>query len=158
MDRDTARQEIRNSWKRFFSADKKGSGIICPLCGSGSGKNGTGITENPRKPGQLKCWKCDFQGDVLDLIQRQYGADYNGALQMAADQLGITIDPYRQDYNINNLELDDLKTLYKTSAQEKEKERQEARAGGTGKRSRCSIGTAPAGRPICGRSDEKRRI
>ena len=97
MDRDTARQEIRSSWKRLFPADRKNKGIICPLCDSGAGKNGTGITENPRNPGQLKCWNCGFQGDVLDLIQQQTGADYNTALQTAAADLGITIDPYRPD-------------------------------------------------------------
>ena len=96
MDRDTARQEIRGSWKRLFPADRKNKGIICPLCGSGSGKNGTGITENRQKPGQLKCWNCGFQGDVIDLIQQQTGADYNTALNTAAAELGITIDPYRQ--------------------------------------------------------------
>ena len=96
MDRDTARQEIRSSWKRLFPADRKHKGIICPLCGSGSGKNGTGITENPKSPGQLKCWHCGFQGDVIDLYQQRDGSDYNTALNAAAADLGITIDPYRQ--------------------------------------------------------------
>ena len=96
MDRDTAKQEIRGSWKRLFPADRKNKGIICPLCGSGSGKNGTGITENPKSPGQLKCWNCGFQGDVIDLYQQRDGSDYNTALNAAAADLGITIDPYRQ--------------------------------------------------------------
>ena len=95
MDRDTAREEIKRSWKRLFPADKKRKGIICPLCGNGEGSSGDGITENPRKPGQLKCWKCGFQGDVIDLIKEQTGADYNTALQTAAADLGITIDAYR---------------------------------------------------------------
>ena len=96
MDRDAAKQEIRSSWKRLFRADKKHKGIICPLCGNGDGSSGDGITENPRKPGQLKCWKCGFQGDVIDLYQQRDGCDYNTALQTAAADLGITIDPYRQ--------------------------------------------------------------
>ena len=96
MDRESARQEIRRNWKRLYPADKKGKGIICPLCGSGSGSNGTGITENPKKPGQLMCWACGFQGDVLDLMQQSTGADHNTALSIAAADLGITIDPYKQ--------------------------------------------------------------
>ena len=95
MDRELARQEIRRSWKMMYPADKKGKGIICPLCGSGSGRKGTGITENPEKPGQLKCWSCGFQGDVIDLIREKTGADYDTALKSAAAELGITIDPYR---------------------------------------------------------------
>ena len=96
MNREDANQEIRRNWKQFYPADKKGKGIICPLCGSGSGKKGSGITENPKKPGQLKCWACEFSGDIFDLIQQDKGTDYNGALQYAAAELGITIDPYRQ--------------------------------------------------------------
>ena len=84
MQREDARQEIRRNWKRLFPADRKNKGIICPLCNSGSGEHGTGITENPRKPGQLKCWNCGFQGDVIDLIQQARGTDYNTALKEAA--------------------------------------------------------------------------
>lgn len=97
MNREEAKQEIRRSWKHFYPADKKGTGIICPLCGSGSGKKGSGITENPKKPGQLKCWACDFSGDILDLISQDTGADFNTALNNAAAELGITIDHYRPD-------------------------------------------------------------
>ena len=79
MNREAAKQEVRNSWKRLYPADRKGKGIVCPLCGSGSGTHGTGITENPKKPGQLKCWSCNFQGDIIDLIQQDTGADYNKA-------------------------------------------------------------------------------
>lgn len=96
MNREAAKQEVRNSWKRLYPADRKGKGIICPLCSSGSGSHGTGITENPKKPGQLKCWSCNFQGDVIDLIQQETGEDYNTALKNAAAELGIEIDPYRQ--------------------------------------------------------------
>ena len=96
MNREAAKQEVRNSWKRLYPADRKGKGIICPLCSSGSGSHGTGITENPKKPNQLKCWNCGFQGDVIDLIQQETGADYNTALKNAAAELGIEIDPYRQ--------------------------------------------------------------
>ena len=96
MDRDTARQEIRGSWKRLFPADGKGKGVVCPICGSGSGTKGTGITENPRNPGQLKCWNCGFQGDVIDLYQQRDSSDFNTALNAAAADLGITIEPYRQ--------------------------------------------------------------
>lgn len=98
MTRDEARQQIRENWRDFYQEDRgrgRNAGIICPLCGSGDGHNGTGITENPRKPGQLKCWACNFQGDILDLIQQHQHMDYNTALRWAAEQQGIKIDPYR---------------------------------------------------------------
>lgn len=97
MDRETAKQEIRQSWKKLFPADGKGKGITCPLCGSGSGKNGTGITENPKNPGQLKCWNCNFTGDAIDLYQKVNGCDYNTAFSLLAFDLGLEIDKHRQN-------------------------------------------------------------
>lgn len=95
MKREELITEIRQNWKRLYQPDKKGSGIICPLCGSGSGPHGTGITADTRhgKPESLRCWKCGFSGDVIDLIQQETGADFNTALQRAADQLGLYVDP-----------------------------------------------------------------
>ena len=95
MDRETVRQEVRANWRFFYRADRKNKGIECPLCGSGSGKKGTGITENPKKPGQLSCWQCGFRGDIIDLIMQDHNLDYNAALKEAAAELKLTIDPYR---------------------------------------------------------------
>lgn len=125
MDRDTARQEIRQriSCKDYLTKSKSGM-YCCPICGSGTGKNQTGALKL-YDTNTWYCHACKTNGDVLDLIRQKYGTDYNGALKIAADQLGITIDPYRQEnagYDINNLELDDLKKLYKVSAQEKDQE------------------------------------
>ena len=124
MNREAAKQEIRRSWKSLFYADRKGKGVVCPLCGSGQGPKGSGITEDPKKPGNLKCWACDFQGDAIDLIMRRDNCDYNTALKSAAYDLGIKIDPYKPTaaedfatpaaaedvkpkYDINNLVLND---------------------------------------------------
>lgn len=62
-------QELRNGWRSVYPIDLSQTGIVCPLCGSGSGPNGTGITADPRHPGQLHCWACGFSGDILDLVQ-----------------------------------------------------------------------------------------
>jgi replicative DNA helicase len=48
-------------------ARAKTAGWICPKCGNGQGKDGTGITEDPNNPGHYKCFKCDFYGDVFDV-------------------------------------------------------------------------------------------
>ena len=94
MNRDDARIEIRKHWKDLFPADKSGKGIICPICGNGSGADGTGIRENTnaKKPGSLKCFKCGFYGDLIDIIKADRGLDFNEALDFAAKRLGITID------------------------------------------------------------------
>lgn len=94
MERQEAIKEIRSNWRRLYRADKKGSGITCPICGSGSGSHGTGITADTThgRPESLRCWSCGFSGDVLDLIQQETGRDFIAAVQYAADQLGIVID------------------------------------------------------------------
>jgi replicative DNA helicase len=95
MDRESAIQEIKNRCRDLFPADRSGKGIICPRCGSGSGQHGTGMSEDPNRPGHFTCWNCNLRGDAIDLIQARDHCDFNTALQTAAEDLGITIDPYQ---------------------------------------------------------------
>ena len=66
---------------------------ICPICGSGTGKNGTGITTMDGK--HFFCWAnhCIWNNDVLDIIGKVYGISrYNDKLQKACEIYDI-------DYN-----------------------------------------------------------
>ena len=104
MDRKTAAQEIKSRWRDLYPADGRGrgSGIVCPLCGSGSGDNGTGITcDKGSRNYFLKCWNggCAFNegGSVIDLYMLEHGmqdGEFNRAVDELARQLRITIDPY----------------------------------------------------------------
>ena len=102
MERKAATELIKASWKQFYPADKgRGSrqGIICPICGSGSGKNGSGITEKPGSKHFLKCWNggCDFNqgGSVIDLYMMANGIEqFSKAVDEMAGKLGIEIEPY----------------------------------------------------------------
>lgn len=49
--------------------DKSGKGFVCPICGSGTGKNGTGMTAGTKNPNFFTCWACEFQGDIFDLLK-----------------------------------------------------------------------------------------
>ena len=98
-DRKTATEIIKGNWKQFYPADKKKKGIICPLCGSGSGENGTGITEKPGSKHFLKCWNggCDFNhgGSVIDLYMLDNHIEqFSKAVDAMAADLGIEIEPY----------------------------------------------------------------
>ena len=136
MDRDTARQEIRENWETILQgithpAQQNVNGrqsYVCPICGHGT--NGDGLTINPRskKRGALKCFGCNFSGDIIDLLQQVNSCDFNTALQTAAAELGITIDPYKTDaaadfnkYDLHNLTLDPVKAPQKAD-REKGKE------------------------------------
>lgn len=105
MERHQVTQEIKARWRDLYPADGngRGKGIICPLCGSGSGRNGTGITEKPNSRNHfLKCWNggCSFEtgGSVIDLYMMENGmnpqTDFSRAVDELAAHLNISIDPY----------------------------------------------------------------
>lgn len=103
MDREQARQEIRSEWRGIIAgmtepARQKVNGetsYICPLCGHGTHGDGLTINKHSKGGNALKCFGCGFSGDIIDLYQQQSGADYNTALSLLADEIGVTIDPYR---------------------------------------------------------------
>ena len=100
MDRDNIKNEVRDSWARILPTMTEeakqrvngGTSYICPLCGHG--KNGDGLTVNPRsKDGNgLKCFGCGFSGDIIDLYQQTTGTDYNEALSLLAYEIGLKVD------------------------------------------------------------------
>ena len=71
MNESKLKQNILAHSTQFFLRDKKNKGYICPICGSGSGKNGTGITT---KDGiHFTCWVgCFTNKDIFDIIGLQY--------------------------------------------------------------------------------------
>ena len=95
MTRDEAREYIRQRGPEIhLQRAKDGKSWICPVCGSGSGKHGSGITS---KDGiHFTCWAgCYTSADIIDIIGLEYGLgeeDYNRKLEAAADLLGVTID------------------------------------------------------------------
>lgn len=100
IDRDTARQEIRDNWESILKGIthpaqqnvNRRQSYVCPICGHGS--HGDGLTINPRskKLGTLKCFGCGFSGDIIALIQKVDNCDFNTALSIAADELGIILE------------------------------------------------------------------
>lgn len=80
---------IRGQANEYLSRDKSGKGFICPICGSGSGKNGTGITTKDRV--HFTCWAgCFKNSDVIDIIGKKYGLeDFQDKLKKAAEIFNI---------------------------------------------------------------------
>ena len=91
MNREEARKYIKSQDPGAFLEEAKETGFICPECGNGSGKKGTGI--ELYKGNRYHCFSCGFHGDVLDLIGIKFHIeDYNGKLKKGAEIYGITID------------------------------------------------------------------
>lgn len=84
MNRAEAKNYINNNPQEHLTKDKSGKGYICPVCGSGTGKTGTGITT---KDGiHFTCWAgCFSNADMIDIIALENGisGNYNDKLEMA---------------------------------------------------------------------------
>ena len=97
MDRETARQTIRSmiSCKDYLEKSPRGN-YICPFCGSGTGPDKSGALQYYENTNTWHCFsgKCGKSGDVIDLYMKKTGTDYNEALSLLADSLGIDIDSY----------------------------------------------------------------
>lgn len=93
MNREEARQYILARATDYLQKDNSGRGYLCPICGSGSGSHGTGITSKDGNK-HFTCWAgCFTNSDIIDIIGLQYHlTDYNEKLQKAADLFHITIE------------------------------------------------------------------
>ena len=95
MDREEARRYILARATDYLQPDNSGRGFVCPICGSGTGSKGTGITSKDGNK-HFTCWAgCFTNSDVIDIIGQQYNIpkdDYNAKLQKAADIFHITIE------------------------------------------------------------------
>lgn len=64
-----AKDYIHNHPEIFLSKAKK-KGYICPLCGNGTGVSGDGLVTKDKI--HFKCFKCNFYGDIINLIGEYY--------------------------------------------------------------------------------------
>ena len=99
MTRDEARQYIIDRYKDYLKPDRSKKGFICPICNSGSGKSGTGITTKDNGE-HFTCWTgCYTNASLVDIIGLQYG-------------LTAPADMFAKAYEIFNIKIDD--TQYTT--------------------------------------------
>lgn len=83
---------IHENPQEYLQPDKSGKGFICPCCGSGQGKNGTGITSKDGGE-HFTCWAgCYTNADVIDIIGKAEGLDNKEALAKAFEIYNIEID------------------------------------------------------------------
>lgn len=104
MDRDSAKREIKSRYAEYLRPAKKRVGgkqtYICPICNNGTGGDGDGLAIDPKGDGtQLKCFKCGFYGDIIDLYQQEHSVDAKEAFTALYDRFNISIDkPESRDY------------------------------------------------------------
>jgi len=93
MTRDEAKNYIVDHAADYLRPDRSKQGFICPCCGSGSGKSGTGITSRDGNK-HFTCWAgCYTNADILEIIGIEHNiTDFPGQLNKAAELFGITIE------------------------------------------------------------------
>lgn len=93
MTRDQAKQEIKSRYADYLRPAKKHGTYICPLCGNGTGSTGDGITVKTGTT-HLKCFKCGFGGDLIDLYQQEHGATMPEAFTALCERFNIVADDH----------------------------------------------------------------
>ena len=97
--------QINDHPERYLQIAKH-NGYICPICGSGSGKHGTGITENKGKPKHYTCFAghCFTNASVVDILALKAGltdtsaTNFPKVIEAAAYEANIDLDD-RDTYN-----------------------------------------------------------
>lgn len=92
LTREEALQYIHDNPQQYLQKART-EGYICPICGSGSGPNGTGITTKDGK--HYTCWagKCFTSADIPDIIAAKEGLTPGSreALQRAYEVYSLTV-------------------------------------------------------------------
>lgn len=99
-----ARDYINAHPEKHLQRDKSNKGYICPLCGNGSGEEGTGLRLNPKDKtrSHYKCFRCGFYGDMVELIAQENGiTESSRAFEIARAIYGIEIDNSEVDMMTN---------------------------------------------------------
>lgn len=93
MNREQAAAEIKARYTEYLQPAKVKNTYICPLCRNGTGSTGDGMRIDPHGNGkQLKCFKCGFYGDIVDLYQQEHNCTAGDAFTALRDRFNITID------------------------------------------------------------------
>lgn len=93
-----AKEYIRTHATDYLQADKKGTGYVCPICKSGTGEHGTGITTQDGI--HFTCFAqkgkdCPKNSDIIDIIGKQNNIDDNdfmAKLRQACKLFNITLE------------------------------------------------------------------
>ena len=100
MDYDEVRFHAKKHLFDLYPTDRHEKGIICPLCGNGSGNDGDGVNfiktdRNGHSDSDiLHCFRCGFSGDVIQLKASEMNCSYNEAAKVLAEHFGLSSSFY----------------------------------------------------------------
>lgn len=75
----------------YFTQEAKKGGYVCPVCGNGSGEDGTGVKLIKGQSFRYKCFKCDTSGDVINFYAAEHHIDNREAILQVCDLYGLEV-------------------------------------------------------------------
>ena len=80
---------VHNHPEIYFTQKAKNGGYVCPVCGNGSGKDGTGVDLIKGQLFCYKCFKCGTSGDVINFYAAEHHLSNADALQQIFTLYGL---------------------------------------------------------------------
>lgn len=77
----------------YFTQKAKDGGYICPVCGNGSGKSGTGVKLIKGQTFRYKCFKCGTSGDVINFYAAEHNISNLDAIPQVFEMYGLDFVP-----------------------------------------------------------------
>lgn len=74
----------------YFTQKARNGGYICPICGNGNGKDGTGVKLIKGQSFRYKCFKCDTSGDVINFYAAEHHISNADAIPLVFDLYGLS--------------------------------------------------------------------
>lgn len=75
----------------YFTQEARKGGYICPVCGNGSGEDGTGVKLIKGQSFRYKCFKCDTSGDVINFYAAEHHIDNREAILQVCALYGLDV-------------------------------------------------------------------
>ena len=75
----------------YFTQEAKKGGYVCPVCGNGSGSDGTGVKLIKGQSFRYKCFKCDTSGDVINFYATEHHISNDEAIARVSVLYGLEV-------------------------------------------------------------------
>ena len=89
----------------YFTQQAKDGGYVCPICGNGSGKSGTGVNLIKGQTYRYKCFKCGTSGDVINFYATEHNISNRDAILQVFEMYGLdfTSKTFHKIPNLKNI-------------------------------------------------------
>lgn len=75
----------------YFTQEARKGGYVCPVCGNGSGSDGTGVKLIKGQSFRYKCFKCDTSGDVINFYAAEHNVSNGEAIAQVSTLYGLEV-------------------------------------------------------------------